>query len=180
MLLKVNFFLFFSLSFSSFGNYQLNWKCEYMKRSSWKFLQILSRFLTFTWFNKYFEWVDCYMNFLPLRTKVYSIFAFFLRRKGKSILMFVWLIGKISHSLTGIGHQVYLLKSLIFLFYTQVSTVWVCQHRDYPVIFYATVSVLWADILDFKLCILRERIKIWIFRIFTKIFEYILKDIQPS
>ena len=36
------------------------------------------------------------------------------RRKGKSILMFVWLIGKISHSLTGIGHQVYLLKKFNF------------------------------------------------------------------
>ena len=73
---KAKFFFFFSLSFSSFGNYRLNWKCEYMKRYSWKFPQISCRFLTFTWFNEYFEWVDRYMNFLPLRTKVYSIFEF--------------------------------------------------------------------------------------------------------
>ena len=33
--------------------------------------------------HEYFEWVDHYMNFLPLRTKVYSIFAFFVREKEK-------------------------------------------------------------------------------------------------
>ena len=45
LLLKLSFFLFFSLSFSSCGNYQLNWRCEYMKHNSWKFLQISCRFL---------------------------------------------------------------------------------------------------------------------------------------
>ena len=67
---KAKFFSLFSLSFSNFGNYQLNWKCENMKLNSWKFLQISWHFLTFTWFNEYFEWIDRYMNFLPLRTKV--------------------------------------------------------------------------------------------------------------
>ena len=36
------------------------------------------------------------------------------RRKGKNMFMFVSLIGKLSHSLTGIGHQVYLLKKFNF------------------------------------------------------------------
>ena len=36
--------------------------------------------------------------------------------KGKSILIFVWLIGKKSHSLTGSGYQVCLLKKLNFSF----------------------------------------------------------------
>ena len=108
---KGTFFLFLSLSFSSFENYRLNWKCEYMKRNSWKFLQISWRFLTFTWLNEYFEWVDRYMNFLPQ-----SMFHLCIccRRKGKGILMFVCLIEKISHPLTGIGHQVYLLKKFNF------------------------------------------------------------------
>ena len=82
LLLKLSSCLL-SLSFSSLGNYRLNWKCEYMKRNSWKFLQISWRFLTFTWFNEYFEWADSYMNFLPLRTKVYSIFAFVVGEKEK-------------------------------------------------------------------------------------------------
>ena len=81
------------------------------------FLQISWRCLTFAWFNEYFEWVDRYMNLLPLRTKVYSICICY-RRKGKNMLMFVWLIGKISHFLNGMGHQVHHLKSLIFLLYT--------------------------------------------------------------
>ena len=94
-----------------------------MKRNSWKFLQITWHFLTFTLFNEYFACVDRHMNFLPLRTKVYSIFAFVVGEKEKSILMFVWLIGKISHSLTGIGHQIYLLKKFNFsiLYISQYS-----------------------------------------------------------
>ena len=75
--------LFFPF-FLEFWNYQLNWKCEYMKRNSWMFLQIYWPFLTFSWFNEYFEWVDRrYMNFLPLRTNVYSIFAFVVGEKEK-------------------------------------------------------------------------------------------------
>ena len=83
LLLKVSFFLFFSFSFSCFGNCQLNWKCEYMKGNSWKFLQNSWSFLTFSWFYEYFEWVDCYMNFLPLRSKVCFIFAFAVGEKEK-------------------------------------------------------------------------------------------------
>ena len=96
-------FSLFSLSFSSFGNCQLNWKCEYMKRNSWKFLQISWRFFTFIWFNKYFEWLDRYTSSLHL-----------LWEKRKKYFIFVWLIGKINHSLTGIGHQVYTLKKFNF------------------------------------------------------------------
>ena len=40
------------------------------------------------------------------------------------------------------------LKSLIFLFYTQVNAV--RYRRDYSIFLYATVPVLWADILDFS------------------------------
>ena len=82
LLLKLSSCLF-SLFFSSLGNYLLNWMCEYMKRNSWKFLQIYWRFLTFTWFNEYCEWVDLYMNSLPLRTKVYPIFVFVVGEKEK-------------------------------------------------------------------------------------------------
>ena len=82
LLLKLSSCLFFPFFLES-GNYRLNWKCEYMKRNSWKFLQISWRFLTFTWFNEYCEWVDFYMNFLPLRTKVYPIFVFVVGEKEK-------------------------------------------------------------------------------------------------
>ena len=72
------------------------------------FYQISCRFFTFNWFSECFEQVDRYINF-PLLEKSVLHLCICCRRKGKSILMFVWLIEKISHSLSGIEHQVYLL-----------------------------------------------------------------------
>ena len=82
-LLKLSYFLFFFPFFSSFGNYWLNWKCEYMKLNSWKRLQISWCFLTFTWSNEYYEWGDHYMNLFAMTTKVYSIFEFVVGEKEK-------------------------------------------------------------------------------------------------
>ena len=52
---KVGFFSSFTLSFMSFWSYQLNWKCEYMKRNYWKSLQNLLPFFMFIWFDEYFQ-----------------------------------------------------------------------------------------------------------------------------
>ena len=52
---KVGFFSSFFLSLLSFWSYQLNWKCEYMKRNYWKSLQNLLPFFMFIWFDEYFQ-----------------------------------------------------------------------------------------------------------------------------
>ena len=85
-------FSLFSLSFSSFGDCQLNWKCEYMKRNSWKFLQISWRFFTFIWFNEYFEWLDRYTSSLHLlweKRKKYFNFCL-THRKNRPFSYWYW------------------------------------------------------------------------------------------
>ena len=55
-------------------------------------------------------------------------------------------MGKINHSLTGIGHQVYLFKKFNFpILYSGQ-----CGVSLFPVILHTTVLVLWIEILDFK------------------------------
>ena len=78
------FFLFFPLSFSSFGSYHVNWKCE------WGVSLILESFCKISWhFFKYL--FDCNETLITTlifpywgaKCKLYFIFAFVVREKEK-------------------------------------------------------------------------------------------------
>ena len=64
---KTKFFIFFPFFFWSFGNYRFE-SVNIWSVILESFCKSIGLFLTFTWFNEYFEWVDRYMNFLPLRS----------------------------------------------------------------------------------------------------------------
>ena len=95
-----------------------------MKRNSWKFLQNLLAFF-YIYLIYWMFWIVRSLHQLSSSEKKSVLhLCIFCRRKGKSILMFVSLIGKISHSLTGIEHQVYLLQKFNFssLFLSRCSS----------------------------------------------------------
>ena len=114
---KIRFSLFFSLSFSSFGSCQLNWKGEYMKRNSWQFLQNHLA-LFYNYFIWWIFWMGRSLHQLT-SSKEKGVLHLWIccRRKGKCILMFVWLIGKKAILLRVVGIKFTFLKSLIFLLY---------------------------------------------------------------
>ena len=71
--------------------------------------------------------------------------------------MFVCLIGIISHSLTGVGHHIYLYKKFNFsILYSSQCSVSLLR-RDHRVILSATVPVLRVEILDFNFCFVNKK-----------------------
>ena len=69
---------------------QIYWRTPMLKCDSIK----LQSKVTFTWYNGYFEWADRHMNFRSVRSEVYFIFVFVVRKKEKVFSSFSDSLGK--------------------------------------------------------------------------------------